>query len=104
MQAGGHRFDPGQLHQTSFAVSRSVPLISDVDLETGRASSSNSGPAGFYRLRAGLLDKNDKVWMFDNEIDWVIAHHALVYRTGRREATGKTFVVMTRIQGRAHAS
>jgi hypothetical protein len=40
--------------------------------------------------------------MFDNEIDWVIAHHALVYRTGRREATGKTFVVMTRIQGRAH--
>jgi hypothetical protein len=25
-----------------------------------------------HRLRAGLLDKNDKVWMFDNEIDWVM--------------------------------
>jgi hypothetical protein len=26
--------------------------------------------------------------MFDNEIDWVIAHRALVYRTGGREAAG----------------
>jgi hypothetical protein len=40
--------------------------------------------------------------MFDNEIDWVIAHRAWVPRTGRREAAGRTFVAMTRIQGRAH--
>ena len=40
--------------------------------------------------------------MFDNEIDWVIAHRAMVPRTGCREATGRAFVPMTRIQGRAH--
>ena len=40
--------------------------------------------------------------MFDNEIDWVIAHRALVSRTGCREAAGRTFAAMTRIQGRAH--
>ena len=40
--------------------------------------------------------------MFDNEIDWVIAHRALVPRTGCREAAGRTSAAMTRIQGRAH--
>jgi hypothetical protein len=40
--------------------------------------------------------------MFDNEIDWVIAHRAFVPRTSRREAAGRTYVSMTRIQGRAH--
>ena len=41
-----------------------------------------------YRLRAGRSQKDETVWMFDNEIDWVIAHRALVYRTGGREAAG----------------
>jgi hypothetical protein len=49
-----------------------------------------------------VREKDETVWMFDNEIDWVIAHRALVPRTGCREATGRTFVSMTRIQGRAH--
>jgi len=26
LQAGGHRFDPGQLHQLSFTVSGSLPM------------------------------------------------------------------------------
>jgi hypothetical protein len=29
------------------------------------------------------------VWMFDNEIDWVIAHLALIPRTGGRKAAGR---------------
>jgi len=35
-----------------------------------------SSSAGFYRLRAGLLENNKTVWMFDNEIDWVIQGRA----------------------------
>jgi hypothetical protein len=45
--------------------------------------------AGFYRPRAGRLENNKMVWMFDNEIDWVIAHLALIPRTGGRKAAGR---------------
>jgi hypothetical protein len=59
--------------------------------------------AGFSTASGRAVRETDEtVWMFDNEIDWVIAHRALVPRTGCREATGRTFVAMTRIQGRAH--
>ena len=44
---------------------------------------------GFYTASGRAVRETDEtVWMFDNEIDWVIAHRALVYRTGRREAAG----------------
>jgi len=60
-------------------------------------------PTGFSTAQGRAVRETDEtVWMFDNEIDWVIAHRALVPRTGRREAAGRTFVAMTRIQGRAH--
>jgi hypothetical protein len=67
-------------------VSGSIPLSStkthslfpdrrhfgDADLETGWADLSRSGPAGFFTASGRALDdNNDKVWMFDNEIDWV---------------------------------
>ena len=52
--------------------------------------------------RAFLNETTQKVWMFDNEIDWVIARRAMVPRTGCREAAGRALVTMTRIQGRAH--
>jgi hypothetical protein len=36
------------------------------------AQSFETVSAGFHRPRAGLLDNSEKVWMFDNEIDWVM--------------------------------
>ena len=70
MQAGGHRFDPDQLHQIFFPASRLLSnLRSDVNLEAGWSAarrlwqvSTASGP--------GLLE-TEKALMFDNEIDWV---------------------------------
>jgi hypothetical protein len=76
LQAGGQRFDPVQLHQIfSFAASRlppSVAWVTPIWKQAGQADrkidfvgqvSTASGLA-FFRHR-------DKVWMFDNEIDWV---------------------------------
>ena len=44
----------------------------DADLETGWIQTFEADLAGFYRLRAGRPRKQGKVWMFDNEIDWVM--------------------------------
>jgi len=44
---------------------------SGFDLEAG--SLSKEVRTGFNRLRAGLFRHIEKVWMFDNEIDWVNA-------------------------------
>ena len=52
--------------------------------------------AGFYRLRAGLPENNRKVWMFDNEIDWVMRIRcASPYQRAARLAEGM-HVQMTR--------
>ena len=97
MQAGGQRFDPVQLHHRFFGKIHSlfpdrrqfeVRVQSDADLETGRLG-LRIGPTGFYTASGRAVRETDEtVWMFDNEIDWVIAHRALVYRTGGREAAG----------------
>ena len=73
MQAGGQRFDPAQLHQELIRCFQIAAISTgDADLETGRVTL-----AGFLlRLRAGRPRKDETVWMFDNEIDWVIAHRA----------------------------
>jgi hypothetical protein len=42
--------------------------------------------AGFYRPRAGRLENNKMVWMFDNEIDWVIARLMRIPVPARRKA------------------
>jgi hypothetical protein len=48
-----------------------------------------SSSAGFYRLRAGLLENNKTVWMFDNEIDWVMRICCVSpYRQAARFAEG----------------
>ena len=63
-------------------------IQSDADLETG-GSGLRIGLIGFYTTSGWAVRETDEtVWMFDNEIDWVIAHRALVYRTGRREVAG----------------
>ena len=55
-----------------------------------------------HRLRAGLLAKVSKVWMFDNEIDWVMRIKcASSYRRAARQAEGMR-MTMTQLQGRAH--
>ena len=64
MQAGGHRFDPGQLHQILFTVSRLPPFKRDGKLETGWRK-----PAGFMSLRARSRQAGTTI--FDNEIDRV---------------------------------
>jgi hypothetical protein len=45
----------------------------DFNLGAGQGFSGLSlkAAAGFNGLRAGLLAQAGKVWMFDNEIDWV---------------------------------
>ena len=74
----------------------------DADLETERTHPRMSSK-GFLPPQGGpFAGTVETVWMFDNEIDWVIAHRALVPRTGCREAAGRTYAAMTRIQGRAH--
>ena len=73
----------------------------DADLETERTHPRMSSK-GFLPPQGGPFAKRRYGLMFDNEIDWVIAHRARVPRTGCREAAGRTFVAMTRIQGRAH--
>ena len=78
MQAGGHRFDPGQLHQKLIYCFLIGAIGYDADQETGWLR-----PAGFNRPRAGLLRGG---WMFDNEIDWVTCSGE---RFRRREANGK---------------
>jgi hypothetical protein len=84
LQAGGHRFDPGQLHQISFTAPRSLPLQeSDADLEAGRASPSGLGRQVSTASGRAFSAKNEKVWMFDNEIDWVTRLKELL---DRREA------------------
>jgi hypothetical protein len=63
-------------------------LQSDADLETG-GPGLRTWPTGFSTASGrAVRETGEAVWMFDNEIDWVIAHRALVYRTGRREAAG----------------
>ena len=63
-------------------------IQTDADLETGWPG-PRIGFEGFYTASGRAVRETDEtVWMFDNEIDWVIAHRALVYRTGRREAAG----------------
>jgi hypothetical protein len=137
LQAGGHRFDPGQLHQihleaaksrsfvpgtqdfacglrrpqdgsssakfSFLTASRLSPLEGDADLEAGWICRSRDWqiPAGFNRLRAGLPRHSEKVWMFDNKIDWV-TH--LESRCVRREAcvSGQDSEGVY-IQGRAQA-
>ena len=66
MQAGGQRFDPAQLHQNSFTVSRSPPSFGDADLETGQQHRQVFTASG-----RAFLKTNKTVWMFDNKIDWV---------------------------------
>ena len=79
-----------------------VHYQADADLETGKPGLWIWG-TGFSTAQGRAVRENDvTVWMFDNEIDWVIAHRALVPRTGCREAAGRTSAAMTRIQGRAH--
>ena len=132
LQAGGQRFDPVQLHQPSpvrrgsarqaMAGSKAVvpeqkrrqtksnSMLPDRRRHNRLRSGSRLGisPSGLGRPvstapgRAFLNETTQKVWMFDNEIDWVIAHRAMVPRTGCREAAGRALVTMTRIQGRAH--
>ena len=110
LQAGGQRFDPAQLHQTLIHCFQIASRLHGRELF--------AFPFGDYREpiwkqaaskqqvslppQGGPLAKRRAGLMFDNEIDWVIAHRARVPRTGCREAAGRTFVAMTRIQGRAH--
>ena len=55
MQAGGHRFDPGQLHQPLIhCVQFGAFFEEGFDLEAGWRK-----PAGFNGLRAGLLDQEE---------------------------------------------
>jgi hypothetical protein len=53
-----------------------------------------------------LDDNNDKVWMFDNEIDWVKRIESVLARVSRREAPGFWALIslnVALIQGRAQA-
>ena len=88
MQAGGHRFDPGQLHQVSAgisvhlfkpvnaAIAESSTLTSPSDLDGVKLrafgkSATQAGPnASSMRLRAQRLNRASKI--FDNRIDWVV--------------------------------
>ena len=63
-------------------------IIGDADLETGWQS-FETDPAGFFTASGRALDdNNDKVWMFDNEIDWVKRIESVFARVSRREAPG----------------
>ena len=72
LQAGGHRFDPGQLHQIrNSAASRSKPPSSvdgDFNLEAGCDLRIGSR---FHQPQGWPFSAKERVWMFDNEIDWV---------------------------------
>jgi hypothetical protein len=57
-----------------------MPDSSDADLETACSKASKWSKRVFYRLRAGRWRKTRSGWMFDNEIDWVIAHRAEALR------------------------
>jgi hypothetical protein len=82
LQAGGHRFDPGQLHQNLI---RCFPIaaisVAAIWMQAGpcngwvRQVSTASGRA--FPIKSG------RVWMFDNKIDWVTR---LECRCARREA------------------
>ena len=44
-----------------------------------------------HRLRAGYLEKDETVWMFDNEIDWVMRiWHLLLVLAAVRQLEGQT--------------
>jgi hypothetical protein len=94
----------------SFTVSRSLPGLvicnhSGTDLETGQPVFGfiRAWPKGFLTASGRRRSRKRRLAvMFDNEIDWVIAHRALIPRTVRREAGRRMSVAMTRIQGRAH--
>ena len=83
MQAGGHRFDPGQLHQILIYCFLIAANDVDADQEAGWLAIF-AGSAGFNRLRAG--PSHVKVWIFDNEIDWVTCSQE---QFRRREAQGR---------------
>ena len=108
LQAGGQRFDPVQLHQTLIHCFQIASRLHGRELlafpfEDHREpiwkqirSSLRAWPKRFpYRLRAGRSHQQASGLMFDNEIDWVIAHRALVPRTGCREAAGRIGAWMT---------
>ncbi len=70
MQAGGHRFDPGQLHQPLIhCVQFGAFFIEGFDLEAGYDPQFWIGQVS---TASGLvlLDTGEDL-MFDNEIDWV---------------------------------
>ena len=57
--------------------------------------------AGFNSLRAGLPRDSEKVWMFDNEIDWVT--HLESWRVRREACVSEQDSEGVYIQGRAQA-
>ena len=46
--------------------------LNDADQETGWPNKRKLAWQVSYRLRAGTFRELDKVWIFDNEIDWVM--------------------------------
>ena len=70
MQAGGHRFDPGQLHHLSFGCFLiAAAAVAAIRKQAGRQISDL---AGFLTASGrGRAAKLPRGMMFDNEIDWV---------------------------------
>jgi hypothetical protein len=79
LQAGGQRFDPVQLHQSSrqflihcFQIAAGLACCisgkCDADLETGCLKAAGFSTA----LGRAVRETDETVWMFDNEIDWVM--------------------------------
>ena len=91
MQAGGHRFDPGQLHQLSFGCFPMAAIADGCDREAG---CDLRMAAGFISLRAGLARRKSEVLMFDNEIDWVTQLESCMSaerRTGQQQTFPRAY-------------
>jgi len=68
--------------------------LSATPIRRQAAQSFETVPAGFHRLRAGLFN-HEKVWMFDNEIDWVMRIWHLSLVPAAQKAVGRVSAQMT---------
>ena len=65
MQAGGHRFDPDQLHQILILCFQIAAIVMAAIWKQAEFIGRFLQPQGW------IFPAKGKIWMFDNEIDWV---------------------------------
>jgi hypothetical protein len=79
LQAGGHRFDPGQLHQILIRCFRiAATSVTAIQKQAGRKS------GGFQEPEGSAASTKEAAMMFDNEIDWVTHWKCLSLSAVRR--------------------